>query len=296
MPLNVAAEVEKLNLAGQNKTAVVVGATTGNSRGIALRLAQVGCERIIICADDKKQGREVLESLDKFNSAVQFVYGDLSDVKGMQAAVAALQEAAGDAEIDYLILSQIGFPTGVINNNSDGHDTAFSSQCIARFALPYLLANRGALAANAIVLSVYYHWGHSLDDLSVDDLSLKHRLGKQSTTNMYKSQTRRDCSVLDSLNEARLVKGDFSAGAFPTYLKAVVWLGSKTLAVSPEQYANVPVYILASPDAQGKLGAEKYFDDSLNPGASAIGNWARDTKNRAALWEKFERDHWGELK
>jgi hypothetical protein len=185
--------------------------------------------------------------------------------------------------------------------NPHRHDTAFAIQCISRFTLAYLLTTRGALAPDAIVLSVYYHWGHSLDDLSVEDLSLKRRLRTQSTTNMYKAQTRRDCTVLDSVNEVRsvcslsnsfnvpimyfvpaqelnfrypqyryyclwpgqhsphlatgwapdahffdqlgLVTGDFSASAFPTYLKVVVWLGSKILAITPEQYANVPVYV-----------------------------------------------------
>ncbi|KAJ6452176.1 hypothetical protein C8R47DRAFT_1083822 [Mycena vitilis] len=183
------------------------------------------------------------------------------------------------------------------------HDTAFATQCISRFALAYLLTVRGALAPDAIVMSIYYHWGHTLDDLSVDDLSLKRRVGTLSKTNFHKAQTRRDCTVLDSMTEEfnlrfpqysyfslwpGLVKGDFSASAFPTYLKAVVWLGSKTLAVKPEEYANVPIYILVSPDARQKLGADKYFDQDLNPGTSMLGGWARDAKNREALWEKLK--------
>ncbi|KAJ7876888.1 hypothetical protein B0H14DRAFT_3436345 [Mycena olivaceomarginata] len=306
MPPNAAAELQNVSLVGQNKTAVVVDGLNGNGGGIARRLAQLGCSRIIICADDEKRGKEELEVLKRLASkewglVAYFLPVDLSDVKGMRAAAEAIQEAAGDSGIDYLIMSQIGAPKGLIKENADRHDTAFAIQCISRFTLAYLLTTRGALAPDAIVLSVYYHWGHSLDGLSVEDLSLKRRLGTQSTTNMYKAQTRRDCTVLDSVNEPRaglpdahffdqlgLVTGDFSASAFPTYLKVVVWLGSKILAVTPEQYANVPVYILAFPDAQRTLGPDRYFDHNLTPGTSMLGKWASDAKNRGALWEKLK--------
>ncbi|KAJ7617685.1 hypothetical protein DFH06DRAFT_1145112 [Mycena polygramma] len=320
MSPNAATELKNLTLVEQNKTAVVVGGTTGNGGGIARRLVQLGCRRVIICAHDEARGNEVVEELKKLapngsEIVVQFVLGDLSDVKGMRAAAAALQETAGDAGIDFLIMSQMGTPTGSIKENADRHDTAFAIQCISRFALAYLLTVRGALAPNAIVMSIYYHWGHSLDDLSVDDLSLKRRVGTLSKTNFHKAQTRRDCTVLDSVTQRQaslsynlglqelnlrfpqyryfslwpgLVKGDFSTSEFPTYLKAVVWLGSKTLAVKPEEYANVPIYILVSPDAPRTLGADKYFDQNLNPGTSMLGDWARDTKNRVGLWEKLK--------
>ncbi|KAF7362965.1 hypothetical protein MVEN_00648100 [Mycena venus] len=308
MPPNAAAELQNVSLVGQKKTAVVVGGINGNGGGIARRLAQLGCSRIIICTDDEKGGEKELEVLKRlapkdWGLVAHFLPVDLADVKGMRAAAEAIQGAAGDSGIDYLVMSQIGAPTGLIKENADRHDTSFAIQCISRFALAYLLTTRGALAPEAVVLSVYYHWGHSLDDLSIEDLSLKRRLGTQSTTNMYKAQTRRDCTVLDSVNEELnfrypqyryyclwpgLVTGDFSASAFPTYLKAVVWLGSKTLAVTPEQYSNVPVYILASPDAQRTLGPDRYFDHNLNSGTSMLGKWASDAKNREALWKKLK--------
>ncbi|KAJ6561674.1 hypothetical protein B0H19DRAFT_1375037 [Mycena capillaripes] len=305
MPPNAATELKNVSLIGQKKTAVVVGGATGTGGGIARRLAQLGCNRIIICSRNETRGKDALEVLKKIaprdsGLVVQFVQGDLSDVKGMRAAAASLQEAA-PAGIDYLVMTQNGAPAGSIKHNSDGHDTAFAVQAISRFALAYLLTTRGGLAPNAIVMSIYYNWGHTLDDLDVNDLSLMRRLGTQNTTNMYKSQTRRDCTVLDSFTEEfnirypqyryfclwpGLVAGEgLSAKAFPSYLKVVVWVGLKTVAITPDEYANVPVYILASPDAQKTLGPGKYFDHNLNPGM--IGKWATDAQNRQVLWEKL---------
>jgi NAD(P)-dependent dehydrogenase (short-subunit alcohol dehydrogenase family) len=68
MPPNAAAELQNVSLVGQNKTAVVVDGLNGNGGGIARRLAQLGCSRIIICADDEKRGKEELEVLKRLAS------------------------------------------------------------------------------------------------------------------------------------------------------------------------------------------------------------------------------------
>ncbi|KAJ7873559.1 hypothetical protein B0H13DRAFT_2280069 [Mycena leptocephala] len=58
-----------------------------------------------------------------------------------------------------------GVPAGTnIQDNADGHDTAFAVQAIQHWALAYLLTTRRALASK------------SFDGLSVEDLSLKARL------------------------------------------------------------------------------------------------------------------------
>ncbi|KAF8196308.1 hypothetical protein K438DRAFT_1760468 [Mycena galopus ATCC 62051] len=196
------ANIQNVSLVGRNKTAVVVGGTSGNGEGIARRLAQIGCSRIIICAHDEAKGKEVLNALKKLapkdtSPVVQFILGDLS--------CGRISAPGFPAQLHVQIMSQNGAPTGSIKENPDGHDTTFATQCISRFALAYLLTTRGALAPNAIVMSIYYHWGHSLDDLDVDDLSLKRRVDGQSTTNFYKAQTRRDCTVLDSINEVLIL-------------------------------------------------------------------------------------------
>lgn len=83
------------------------------------------------------------------------------------------------------------------------HDTAFAVQAISRWAIAYLLTTRGALAPNAIVMSIA-NQGQSLDDLSVEDLSLKGRLAAgKSATAMFMDQSKRDSTVLDSTFEVR---------------------------------------------------------------------------------------------
>lgn len=81
------------------------------------------------------------------------------------------------------------------------YDTVFAIQAISRFAVAYLLTERGALAPGAAVLSVADQ-GQSFDDLSVDDLSLARHLATGiSPTTMFRDQSKRDSSVLDAFHE-----------------------------------------------------------------------------------------------
>jgi hypothetical protein len=86
-----------------------------------------------------------------------------------------------------------------------------------------------------------------------------------------------------------------------------MWLGIRLIGLTPDQYANFPVYvsrdfplivlhylsmllassqILASPDAERTLGSGKYFDRQLNP--TQLGKWSKDPKNRVMLWGKLK--------
>ncbi|KAJ7823068.1 hypothetical protein B0H14DRAFT_3875331 [Mycena olivaceomarginata] len=319
MPIKAAASLQNIPLAGQNKMAVVVGGTRGIGGGVARLLAKICCSRIIILGRNEKQGREAVEVLKKLapkgrNIATEFIRGDLSDNKGINAVAASLLEIAGDTGIDYLILCQNGSPTALnMKDNADGHDTAFTIQCISRFALAYTLTTRNGLAPNATIISIC-NQGQSLDDLSVDDLSLKRRLAaRPSAPALFMQQSKRDSTVLDScfeelnvrypqyryyslfpgvyphktlpppsvlytqLKSVGLVKSeDFDPNFFPGYLKWVIWAAIKLVGVSPDEFAYYPVYILASPDAQRTLGSGRYFGRRLDP--TQLGKWSQDPR------------------
>ncbi|KAJ7924206.1 hypothetical protein B0H13DRAFT_1978966 [Mycena leptocephala] len=308
MAPNAAAALKNVSLVGQDKTAVVVGGTLGIGAAVGRLLAKLGCSRIIIMGRNETRRKAVLEVLKKLvpeggRIEVELVIGDVSDAKGMRAAVSSLQEAAGDAGIDYLIMTQGGVPAGTgIKDNADGHDTAFAVQAISRWAIAYLLTTRGALAPNAIVMSIA-NQGQSLDDLSVEDLSLKGRLAAgKSATAMFMDQSKRDSTVLDSTFEELNIRypqyryfslwpglvqtEEFDSNLVPGYIKIFMWVGMKLIGTTPDQYANFPVYILAAPEAQRTLGEGKFFDRVLNP--AALGRWSTDPGNRRALWEKLK--------
>ncbi|KAJ7140093.1 hypothetical protein C8R43DRAFT_1131831 [Mycena crocata] len=315
MPPNAAKALRNVSLVGQNKTAVVVGATLGMGAAVARLLAKLGCSRVIIFGRNAARAKTVLKDLKKLapkdrNIKVEFVKGDLSNCKGMQAAATSLQEAAGEASIDYLVMTRSGVPTGTVNDNGDGYlpllsDTIFPSlpfaiQAVSRFALAYLLTTRGGLAPNATIVSVC-NQGQSLDDLSIDDLSLRNRPARRSSVKAFMEGSQRDSTVLDAFHEElnlrfpqyryfHLSPGlvsseEFSVALFPGVLKVVAWVGMKLTGMTPDQSAVFPVYILTAPDAEGTLGPSRYFSRGLVP--SQLGKSARDPRNRAAVWEKL---------
>ena len=88
MGLTAEKALEGFSLAGQNKTAVVVGATQGIGAGIARRLSKLGCTRIITLGRNEKRGNEVIEAMKKLapdasKLEARFVSGDLQYVQSL---------------------------------------------------------------------------------------------------------------------------------------------------------------------------------------------------------------------
>ncbi|KAJ6609405.1 hypothetical protein B0H10DRAFT_1813822, partial [Mycena sp. CBHHK59/15] len=197
-------------------------------------------------------------------------------------------------------------------------DTALAIQAVSCFALTYLLTTRGSLAPNTIVMSIA-NTGQSLDDLSVDYLSLRAKLAAGwSKVSLFMDQSKRDSTVLDSfikelnicypkyryfnLFPGLVASEQFDINKLPRPLSILMWFRIRIISTTPDQFANVPVYvsilsfqptqhpelklfslfneILASPEAQHKLGPSMYYDYKLNP--TQLGKWAKDPKNRQA--------------
>ncbi|KAJ7777623.1 hypothetical protein DFH07DRAFT_12625 [Mycena maculata] len=303
MSPNAAKALQTVSLTAQRKTAIVVGGTLGIGAAVARQFAKLGCSRVVVFGRNQARGAAVLEDLKRLAPGdspvqVEFVKGELSDVQSMRAAAEALQQAGGEAGIDYLVMCQKGLPTATISENADGYDMAFAIQCISRFALAYLLTTRGALAPGAAVLSIADQ-GQSFDALSVDDLSLARHLATGiSPTTMFLDQSKRDSSVLDAFHEELNIRypqyryfhlspglvssEQFDVNKFPGFLKYGVWLGQRLMSSTPAQYAMLPVYILTAPAASI---TGRYFDSKLNP--KPIGKWAADARNREALWGRL---------
>lgn len=90
-------------------------------------------------------------------------------------------------------------------NILDRLEQAFVVQTVSRFAVAYLLTTHGFLAPNASCLSVA-NVGQSLDDLDVDDLSLRAAFesGKRYKVGLFMDQSKRDSSVLDAFHAVSL--------------------------------------------------------------------------------------------
>ncbi|KAI5475973.1 hypothetical protein MNV49_000532 [Pseudohyphozyma bogoriensis] len=303
MSAEAARLLKSVSVAGQNKTAVVVGGTHGIGGGVARLLARKGCARVIVSGRNEERGRKMVEMIRRVAKeeglSPEVLY--VSDVKGMRAHVEDLIAAAPNG-IDYLVQTQGGTPMGVhAVMNADGHDESFAIQCISRFAITYLLTKRGGLAPGAIALPIC-NVGQSLDHLSVDDLSLVgQRKAGQGNLRHVLDQSKRDSSVLDAFTEElnvhfpeytylhtwpSLIKTEEgNPWLFPFPISAIFWLMAKTIAPTPDEYAPAPVYLLMHPDGIKQGQTVRHFNPKAKP--MKPGKWASNVDNRKALWIKL---------
>ncbi|KAK4687489.1 hypothetical protein P7C73_g2620, partial [Tremellales sp. Uapishka_1] len=293
-----------VSLVGQNRTAVIVGATTGIGAAVARALARKGCKRIIAVGRNQPRGEAVIKILDELappeaGLKAEFVQGDVATTKGMKVVVEDIVKALGGYKVDYLILTQNGIPTGTFVDNGEGLSKGYAVQALSRFAISYLFTVGGYLASGAKVLSIC-NPGISLDDLSADDLSLKNRLSDKSryTVSLFIDQSKRDSSVIDSawiiLNEKYpeykylhvhpgLVKTeDFDTTCVPFPINYGMRLGLMTVATTPDQFVPYPLYILIGADADEKYDTARYFNRKAKPIPASA--WASKKENREAAW------------
>lgn len=82
MEPNPAKALESINLQGQNKTAMIIGATTGIGAAVARKFAQIGCTRMFIFGRNQTRAEVVMEEMRKVapgkDFEVEFVKGDLA--------------------------------------------------------------------------------------------------------------------------------------------------------------------------------------------------------------------------
>lgn len=64
------------------KVVLVTGGTQGLGKGVALHLAQVGVEKIIICGRNEEKGNDVVRSIREIGTEAYFIKADLSKISG----------------------------------------------------------------------------------------------------------------------------------------------------------------------------------------------------------------------
>jgi len=63
-------------------------------------------------------------------------------------------------------------------------------------------------------------------------------------------------------------------------------IGMKIIGTTPDAFANVPVYILLTPEGQDILGSGKFW--AYNLAQKEPGAWAKNPKKRKDMWDKLE--------
>src|SRR5260221_2270513 len=130
------------------KVALVTGSSRGIGRGVALTLAQEGCDLMLTGRDDAAL-REVASDVEKRGRAAKYLAVDLREEKAAAALVAAVEESFGRLDIlvnnagttkrgDFLSLTDADW--------ADGYALKFFAHVrLSRAAWPLLREARGSL-------------------------------------------------------------------------------------------------------------------------------------------------------
>lgn len=276
-----------LSLGG--KTCVVTGANRGIGRATAQGLAALGA-RVVLVARDAAAGEAAAAEIRRAtgNSAVELATADLASQASIRRLAADL--LARCPRLDVLV-NNAGLVTRSRTLTVDGIETVFAVNHLAYFLLTNLLLDRLKASAPARIVNVASdaHQGHRLD---FDDLQLKRGWRRVKAYSLSKL-----ANVMFTYELARRLDGSgvtancLNPGVIATKLlldylplPSITQPVTTAFAGTPEQGAETPLYLAASPDVEGVTG--EYFARRKPRKSTAF---SYDTSAARQLWDESTR-------
>ncbi|KZV84721.1 NAD(P)-binding protein [Exidia glandulosa HHB12029] len=267
---------DNTNVSTRGQRVVVAGATAGIGFGVALQFAKTGAEVWIVGRNPKK-GDDVLEKLKQAAPTgvtpapeFRFFQADLSLISETVRVAHELADAAGEAGIDHLILTQGGPAVATdVAPNAEGLDTHFATQLMSRFVLAHhLTLVRCAVKRSVVSVALA---GNGRKEFDVNDITLE-ALKKSGRYTLLRVAPH-DCTVIDavwqelaernpSIRFLSLHPGFVRTPALenpagqPLLLRIVFVFGRAFMAKTIDEYAQVPFYLVANPEGQKLVGTE----------------------------------------
>ena len=268
----------------RGKVVIITGATSGIGEVAAQRLADMGA-RIVLVARDKARGEAALARLRSTDKSLSHSvhYGDLSRISEMKRL--AVEIAAAEPRIDVLI-NNAGAMFSSRRITEDNLELTFATNHMAYFVLTQGLRERLLASSPARIVNTASdaHKGRVLD---FDDLQ---STKGYSAVNVYGRS--KLCNILFTRELSRRWRGrgvtvnclhpGFVATRFGDRSGGFLSLGmrlAKTFAISPEEGAQIIVYLASSPDVASVSGEYFYKCRPAAPTAEA-----RDDAAAKRLW------------
>jgi NAD(P)-dependent dehydrogenase (short-subunit alcohol dehydrogenase family) len=269
----------------QGKTVIVTGATSGIGEVAAIRLAERGA-RIVFTARDAQRADATMKKLRAANpSAGHAVHtGDLSLLSEMKRIGA---ELAAEPQI-HVLVNNAGALFNRRIETSDGLEMTFALNHMAYFVVTNLVLARLTETPGARIVNVASN-AHRGAVLNFADLQSKH---DYSGFKVYSKS--KLCNILFTRELARRLKGSgvtanclhpgFVATRFGDQsggvMRAVIGIGKKVGAISPEEGADTIIHLAASPEVAQVSGEYFYKRQVTEPTLEA-----RNDADARKLWE-----------
>ncbi|KZV84718.1 NAD(P)-binding protein [Exidia glandulosa HHB12029] len=294
------------SVSAKGEVAVIVGATQGIGRGVAVRFARAGAEVWLVVRNEQK-GKEVAEELKQVappgTPHPRIFIADMNVKADVFRCADEIKTAAGEAGVHYLIQNQGGpsYPKRVAPN-ADGFDDHLAVQVLSRVILAYEL--RHTVMRSSIAIGVA---GLGVKDFDTQDITLETVKARGGYDFITSGQ--RDCTMLDAAyieiardapnaQYAHLWPGVVvtntmeNNGVIDSVLKSwLFWFAHLILGRSVEWYAEVPFYMTANPEGrklverEGGVGFwnEKFKNLGKSPALA-------DPETQSIIWQWFQRN------
>jgi retinol dehydrogenase-13 len=145
---------------------VVTGATSGVGYEIAKRLAEGGAHLVLVCRNAEKAERVKAEITDLFDTRVDLVQADFSNLDDVQSAA---NQILHQFPVINVLINNAGIHLTKRTLTADGFETAFAVNHLASFLFTRLLLERMIESAPSRIIQVNSE-GHRFGGLKLDDL------------------------------------------------------------------------------------------------------------------------------
>ncbi len=268
------------------RTVLITGATGGIGLATASALAALGA-RVGIVGRSSTRLSNAVEFISRTTPSAQVdtFEADLSAQSGVRAAAAKVQAAYPRLDV---LVNNVGGYWAHRHYTFDGLEHTFALNHLAPFLLTQELRDLLVASAPARVVTVASA-AHALGRIHFDDLQSERSYNGQRAYNQSKL-----ANVLFTYELARRLEGtgvtanalhpgvvasDYGRDDPGVFMKYLQPLGARFLK-SPEQGAETPVYLAASPEVQGVSGL--YFANR-RPKRSSKSSYDLDLARR--LWD-----------
>jgi NAD(P)-dependent dehydrogenase (short-subunit alcohol dehydrogenase family) len=274
----------------KGKEVVVTGATDGIGKVTAREIAKMGAS-VTVVGRSASKGEAVVRELraGAGHDRVQFVVGDLSTRRGVQAAADAIKSRVKRLDV---LINNAGALFQRRELTEDGIERTFALNHMGYFLMTAQLLDLLKAADNARIVNVASaaHLGAKLD---IDDLQNAQRYsgwiayGRSKLANIY--FTYELARRLQGTNvTVNCLHPGFVASRFGSnnggITRVVIGLAKSLAAISEDEGAKTSIHVASSPEVANVSG--KYFDKCAAVASSPV---SYDEEVARALWAASER-------
>jgi NAD(P)-dependent dehydrogenase (short-subunit alcohol dehydrogenase family) len=273
------------------KVVAITGANAGIGKETAAALARMGAT-VVMTSRDAARGEAALAEVRERSGSdtVELVALDLADLSSVRACAAQL--LARHDRLDVLVLNA-GLMLRRRTETTDGFETTFGVNHLGHFELTRLVLDRVQASAPARIVVVASHAHKTARrGLDFDDLQSTRRYrsfraySHSKLANVYftRELARRLSGTGVTVNAVHpgYVASRFGRdGDMP--FESIAKVGSRLLAISPEEGARTSVYLASSPEVDGITG--EYF---VKCRPAPVSKAAQDDIAARRLWDTSE--------